>query len=689
MRSIKVLFLLVLTAVGLVGWRHLTAPPPLWTERDAELEALILADTITADAASWKEWSSRAFVPALVLDAIGDQFVGAKYAMPMGGSSNDGTFQLTLESFDLTGGDAWLEGRVGIGIRYGPGRLHQEWADTVARVIVRALILPRGRVADTFYVRVVPIAIAPQVSWRKWTLETAERALVAEALAAGVVQAFADHLVLPIVLPESPVLSTKFSSRSNLAFGGGGSTNIIVDYPGETATLALPFDFALASPKGLWLIARKQGAPALVAPLPAKGEATAEEVEALRRRISTRFAEWDAGANTTIAVSPATLQGVLKQLLPPAAPKDISIRTENSDGAIGSIKNVRSEFVDNASAELRPASNAFASGTLTMGAVSFALGDRALRLSIPVSITAKAALDLHLNPTLRIGSGIGAAFDANGVSEASLVATFSGEHKALKEGQAVVLQPLLSCQRVQMDITSDLSLGLEKHKVGVRLQQHVGGDPMEPAVLLDDVPLFAPYPPTDIGSTAVLQWPAARLVIQFTPVEAVLGLSGLSVSTAVTLGRDAEPADSSAFKTRLANLEKQRADLRQALKDAAPTSRCNDPAEVALLADGFEIGPNGDGVLFVRKMIALAGEVNADMMAQTERWLKDLADPTKPPQPAPDLGQAVLNRIASSAGDEARRFGIAPPPVPPPVPPPAPTGNPVQDVSNILSWRPW
>lgn len=73
---LKAVVLLALGAVGVWGWSHLSRPAPLWTERRGQLEALVVADTVTADQKSWRDWSSRMFVPISALDAIGQQYVG-------------------------------------------------------------------------------------------------------------------------------------------------------------------------------------------------------------------------------------------------------------------------------------------------------------------------------------------------------------------------------------------------------------------------------------------------------------------------------------------------------------------------------------------------------------------------------------------------------------------------------------
>ena len=683
MRAFKVFVFLILVTAAIFAWRYITRPAPLWTERRAQLEALLIADAVTTDKPGWNNWAVRAFVPIRTIDAIGQQFVGTTFTTPLGGTdsngSYEGTFKLTLDSFALTGRESWLESTLALAIAFVPDRAHHEWTNVTAHIVLRAMVVPQRRVGQTFYIRIVPTEIAPQLSWRKWRLEVPEESLAGQAIGAGAVLAFADRLLLPIALPESPELSTKIASRDRTTFPGGGWTDVVVDYAGINALLPLPFDVGVSTRQGLWLIGRQRGAPAFTPPLVKNGEGTADRIEQLRKQVATKLREWTVPSNVSIQASAATLRDVVKRLLPPGNPIALSIKTENAQGDIGKIENVRSEYVDNGSVRVRPANNTFANGVLTLTPGSAVLDSNSLTVPVSAQLASTASLNVHIKPTIAIGDGIGVTFDAQGSSAGSLDATLTAEIRSVAPGRSAVLQPALACKRVQIDITSEFELPpTQKHRVGIRRQQHVGGKRMEPGVLIDSLPLFASYPPPtpeqQRDSKSKVNWPAARLTFTFDPDRVEVGSSGLAVSASASVSRDSEPEDSETHQKRLAEIDMKRNELRNALRDAAPESQCKDPEEVALIADNIEVGPNNDAVRFVQKVTAMAVAAGDETAKRTKQWFTDaVANPTNPPPPPPSFGQAMVEQVTKQVG------------LPPPPSPPSPTrvdGNCI--VKNVL-----
>ena len=321
---------------------------------------------------------------------------------------------------------------------------------------------------------------------------------------------------------------------------------------------------------------------------------------------------------------------------------------------------MRSGYVDNASVRVRPANDKFANGTLTLTPGSAVLHSNSVAIPVSAQLASTASLNVHVKPTIAISDGIGVTFDAKGSSAASLEAALTAEIRSVGPGRSAVLQPALAGKRVQLANTSAFELPpTQTHRVGMRRQQHVGGQRMEPGVLIDSLPLFASYPPPtpeqQKDSESKVNWPAARLTFTFDPDRAEIGSSGLTVSASATVSRDSEPEDSDTHKKRLAEIDTKRNELRKALRDSAPESQCKDPEEVALIADGFELGPNNDGVRFLQKVFAMAASAGEATAKRAEQWFTDAkANPATPP---PDLGQAAVEQLAKQVG------APAPPPV--------------------------
>jgi hypothetical protein len=273
---------------------------------------------------------------------------------------------------------------------------------------------------------------------------------------------------------------------------------------------------------------------------------------------------------------------------------------------------MRDDLLGEISLVVSPDNEHFASADINIGSSVVGWSDKGLTASIPISVKAKAQAHVHFN-TAFVGGGIGTSLGINGDASSTLNMSASFTIRDTSAGRALVVQPLIECQRVAIDAVTDVNLGIIKATtVGIRLKKHVGGERMQPVILIDSLTRAIPFPHANIPEGSSIKWPSVTLTMTFDPKLATASATNLTLEAAASVSRSDQPLDT----------KEKKAELASALLAAAPTSNCSDPEEVAALIAGTEIGPNNEVVKWVGKALAEGKRVADETKKEIEKFAK-------------------------------------------------------------------
>lgn len=599
-----------------------------WSQGAAELEALQLARQITDAGSAPSEWSTRLFIPVSALQAVAEQFVGGEARIAHGAADAEGKragqFVLRLTHLEIASAMGWLRPKLELELSYSPERERPAWAEAKLTIHLEAMILPKVNAEGQRLaaVHLVPIRVAPAVEWQGLTFDT--RHLFDQAIAAKIYTTLADRLALPVPAPNNLALSTAVGSREHAPFKGGGSVDVTVNYPGVALMRQFPLRVALPTPWGVWLLgdpARQIKAVPAVTSEPATVDA---EVVRQRTEIGSRLTAWQrTDGQFFAAIKGELLRDVVSDVLPPRAPRRLELRTANATGEIDRLRVMRDNLLGEVALEVRPEGSDFARADMDIGNAAVSWSSRGIAAKLPLSAVAHAQVHLHFH-TGNIGGGMGTSVGIDGAAQSELSINAQAALVETGKGRAFIIQPVIACQRVQIDLTTKVELAIIKApKVGIRLHKHVGGDRMRPLVLLDDIVRSIPYPRSGPGSDVSFSWPASAITLQMHPNNLVADETTLTMGARLVIGRTRDVPSAEAM------IQRQR-ELAELLFTKAPASPCTEPEEIAALIAGAEAGPNNELVVFAKRALAegkrIADETKKEVEKLVERPLDSIKD---------------------------------------------------------------
>jgi hypothetical protein len=598
----------------------------------AEAASLSFTSWVLETGARPEAWDTRAFLPVAAIRDLAGALAGLEFVATQGKRDDaghyDGRFVIRLDQLIVETGTSQLRPQLAVTASYVPDRVDHWWSSARVALKIEAQFMPvvgadpkTGNAAVK--VLVVPTSIRPILSWNPIEIFSAAR-VVSEILAAGVLLKYGDELSLMAPAIKSPLrVETKIDSTSHSKFAKDGGFDLQVRMGGPTFERLVEADVPLVTSRGIWILGRagqQLPNPIVLPDDPAELQKTADQ---LRLAVAAKIGAFErSDAIAEVRISNRQIMEIAAEIKQPWKPGQnvIDISSANANGTIADAFLLKDEFLGNVGLTVTPRVQDFLSGAATVHPPQFQwIPGTGLSATVAASARATASLHVHL-ATGAVGGGVGKDVDLRGETDIALSALLKLEKRETSAGTAVVLQPHLSCTRIEIDVNPATREDIIKEAwialkpFGVRVKRSVGGGQQTPSIVLDSLATAYVFGDADGDSSGKESFFRRKGVqVSWTINDVQVQDDGLLILAGVAVGPGpVEPGTIS---------DAAKAALKEALKASAPDVPCEpeDSYALLLLANQVEIGPNNEIVVLIKRLVAEGVHVADETKKEIEK----------------------------------------------------------------------
>ena len=659
------------TATIAAVWTLYFQPIVLQETLKTEGASLALALWVLEQGGRPEDWENRAYLPTATVQKLADALLSVEYVSRQGKRDEqgayDGSFVIRLDAVSLTTQAGQLEPKLTVTARYQPDRVDHWWGGATVKLDLAALFMPEVRVDPETQTRsvalqIVPTRIEPSLSWQPVRAVLVGK-MISEMASAGVFVGLGEKLSLAAPMIREPLkLEVQTDNTTNAKFEGDrGSYDLRTRLAGPTLERTIEANVPLFTANGLWLL----GHPGRSLPAPPDGfdvgDNLKKRVEDLKRDVAQMIGPFDRNDDIVeIRLSNRPLMEIAKEIQTPAVAAQLvmSISSANANGVIKDTYLFKDKLLGDLGLIVRPRVADFVTGSVRFQSptLSWVTGE-GLKADISASANVTASTNIHLS-TAFVGGGIGKNVDLFGETRASLPVSLRLEHRKTAAGEAIVLQPLLGCSAIEMDVNpatrEDIikELWVALKPVGVRIKRKIGGGRHAPSILLDNLPAIRQIGVVEGEETN--KPGAAPDYLRAKHIQMAWTIAGLDVQgdgLLMRAGLEVQPVEANPWRAS----EPDKMALKDALLAAAPDIPCeaDDSYALLLVGNGVEVGPDNEIINLTTKPIETIAKFPENAIREAGKGLENLGKAGE--KVVQDAGKAGENLI-QEAGKTIERL---------------------------------
>jgi hypothetical protein len=459
-------------------------------------------------------------------------------------------------------------------------------------------------------------------------------------------------------------IEAKVDSKTHSDFDKGGGYDLRVQLDGPTFERPIEADIPIVTSRGIWMLGqpgRPLPKPAVLPTNPAELQKT---VDQLRLSVAEKLKPFDrTDGIAEVRISNRQILDMAKEIRQPwkDGKNKININSANATGTIANTFLLKDDLLGDIGLTVTPRVPDFVRGEVDVQPPQLEwVPGTGLSSTVSAGARVTASGHTHLS-TGRVGGGIGKDFDLIGETSIALPVSLKLEKRVTAAGTAVVLQPQLSCKRIEIDVNPATREDIIKEAwialkpFGVRVKRNVGGGQQAPSILLDSLPSTFVFgeKPDDRKPKKDTYLRYKELQVSWTIEDIQVQNDGLSLRAGATVER--KLAEASELKTR-----------RDALKDLLLKSAPNIPCEpedayaLILLNNQVEIGDKNEVVIFIKRAFKEGKHIADETKKEIEKLAKT---PFQSIVDAPDNiireGGKGLENLGKAIGDAGQAVGNA------------------------------
>jgi hypothetical protein len=552
---------------------------------------------------------------------------------------------------------------------YVPDRVDHWWSKARVALTIDAQFMPAVQTDPAtgktdVKLLVVPTSIRPSLSWNPIEIFSAGH-VVSEIVAAGVLLKYGEELALVAPAIKSPLkIEAKVDSKSHSDFDKGGGYDLQVKLDGPTFERLVVADVPLVTSQGIWMLGQSGRPLPKPVTLPSGPSELQKTVDQLRLSVAEKLKPFDrTDGIAEVRVSNRQILDMANEIKQPwkDGKNKINISSANANGTIASAFLLKDNLLGDVGLTVTPRVQDFVRGEVNFQPPQLGwVPGTGLSSTVAASAKVTASGHTHLS-TGAVGGGIGKDIDLIGETSIALPVSLKLEKRVTASGTAVVLQPQLSCTRIEIDVNPSTREDIIKEAwialkpFGVRVKRNVGGGQQAPSILLDSLPSTYVFgEKADDGKPKKDSYFRYKeLQVSWAIDDVQVQSDGLSMRARATV----EPK-----LTEVSEINKRRDALKEALLKSAPNVPCEpeDAYTLLLLDNQVEIGSNNEVVILIKKIFKEGKHVAEETKKEIEKLAKT---PFQSVADAPDNiireGGKGLENVAKGIEDAGKALGNA------------------------------
>ncbi|MES0071825.1 hypothetical protein [Mesorhizobium sp. M0058] len=664
--------LAVTIAVGVI-WYAYFRPIIIQGTLKSEAASLSFVSSMLESGARPEDWENRAYLPTTSINNLAASLTGLEFVVSQGKRDEagryDGAFVISLNSVSFETRAAQLRPRLSVTARYVPDRVDHWWSNAFVALTIDAQLMPAAQTDPAtgrtdVKLLVIPTSIRPSLSWNPFEIFSAGE-VASEIVAAGVLLKYGEELALAVPAIKSPIkIEARVDSKSHSDFDKGGGYDLQVKLDGPTFERLIVADVPLVTSQGIWMLGQSERPLPKPVALPSDPSELQKTVDKLRLSVAEKLKPFDRiDGIAEVRVSNQQILDLASEIQRPwkNGQNKIIISSANASGTIASAFLLKDDLLGDVGLTVTPRIQDFVHGEVSVQPPQLGwVPGTGLSSTVAASAKVTASGHIHLS-TGAVGGGIGKDIDLIGETSIALPVSLKPEKRVTPSGTAVVLQPQLSCVRIEIDVNPMTREDFIKEAwialkpFGVRVKRNVGGGQQAPSILLDSLPstyILGEKP--DAGKPkkdSYFQY--KELQVSWTIDDVQVQSNGLSMRARPTV--EPELAEAS-------EIDKQRDALKEAVLNSAPNVPCapEDAYALLLVDNQVEIGSNNEVVVFIKKIFKEGGHVAEESKKEIEKLAKT---PFQSIVDAPDNvireGGKGLENVAKGIEDAGKAAGEA------------------------------
>jgi len=631
----------VMIAVGLI-WYNYFRPIIIEGALKSEAASLSFASSILEGGSRPEDWENRAYLPTTTINDLARSLTGLEFVASQGKRDEagryDGAFVISLDNLSFETGTAQLRPRLSVTARYVPDRVDHWWSNARAALTIDARLMPAVQTDATtgrtdVKLLIVPTSIRPSLSWNPIEIFSAGR-IVSEIVAAGVLLKYGEDLTLVVPAIKAPLkIEAKVDSKSHSKFDKGGGYDLQAKLDGPTFERLIIADVPLVNSRGIWMLGQAGRALPKPVTLPSDPAELRKIVEQLRLSVTEKLKPFDrADSIVEVRVSNRQILDLAKEIQQPwkDGKNKINISSANANGTIATAFLLKDDLLGDVGLTVTPRVQDFLRGEVSVAPPQLGwVPGTGLSSTVAASAKMTASGHIHLS-TGAVGGGIGKDIDLIGETSIALPVSLKLEKRVTPSGTAVVLQPQLSCRRIEIDVNPSTREDIIKEAwialkpFGVRVKRNVGGGRQAPSILIDSQPSIhalgekvdAGKPKADNGK------PKKDSYLKYKELQVSWAIDDVQVQDDGLSIRAKAIVEPKLLET--SEIDKRRDALKEALLNSAPNVPCEPEDDYALLLAGnqVEIGSNNEVVVFIKRIFKEGGHVADETKKEIEKLAK-------------------------------------------------------------------
>lgn len=631
---LKIFLGIICLAFAIVGawgiWLRLATIP---VEYAAHASAMAYTDQLLQAGANPEDWDTRVFLPMEVIRAAAKVVEGAEFIVNQGEQDKEGryvgAFVTTVQRLAVKSDNSQISAEVQAILRYKSDRESPWWRGATASITIRARFLPvPGDSKTSAQLRIAPVSVEFRAGWNPFAVATSK--FISEALAQQIFQGFSRQLYVPVPpLTGNLKFDLKIDKRERSRFNVEGGYDLVARLNGPTLKKAVTASYPLITSAGVWMLGGKQPVFSNSSALPDGVTDAAAELTRRFDRLSPRLRPFETTTNLVeVRISNKPIMELVAQVAGPAGNPIryvTDIRAENASGVIAEAHMLKANLLGDVGVKVTPQHAQFASGSIvtSVGPVAW-LESKGLSAHARVSANARAAVHYHIS-TGKVGGGVGGDTTLEGSANGNVDINIEIAKRTTPAGDAIVLIPIFSCSRIEVDVYSQAALlnaaWVKVGRLGVRIKRNIGGGEIPPTIILDSLPRLYSLAPAETERRANaaaredIRFSHRSMMVTWAPKEVLVEKDGIRATAAISIKASDEASE---------HLSTNAADeLDKLLRQMPPSTLCPTNQELALLVDNQEIGPNGEVMRFVGEMIKAGKRVAEETKKEFEKLKKD------------------------------------------------------------------
>jgi hypothetical protein len=662
--------LIVTVAVGAI-WYSYFSPIILQGALKSEAASLSFVSAILESGPRPEDWENRAYLPTSAINDLAKSLKGLEFVASQGKRDEagryDGSFVISLDTLSFETGTSQLRPRLSVTARYVPDRVDHWWSNARVALTIDAQLMPAvqtdpatGR-ADVKLL-VMPTSIRPSLSWNPIEILSAGQ-IVSEIVAAGVLLKYGEEFALVVPNVKAPLkIEANVDSKSRSNFDKGGGYDLQAKLDGPAFERLIVADVPLVNSQGIWMLGqagRTLPKPTIVPSDPTELEKIVEQLRLSANEKIKPFARADGIIE--VRISNRQILDLAREIKKPwkDGQNKINISSANANGTIANAFLLKDDLLGDVGLIATPRVPDFLRGEVSVSPPQLDwVPGTGLSATVAASAKMTASGHIHLS-TGAVGGGIGKDIDLIGETGIALTVSLKLEKRVTPSGTAVVLQPQLSCRRIEIDVNPSTREDIIKEAwitlkpFGVRVKRNVGGGRQAPSVLIDSLPfVFA------IGEKFEAEKPKKDSYLKYKELQVSWAIEDVQVQNEGLSIRAQAIVESKLEES--SEIAKRRDNLKEALLSSAPSVPCepDDAYALLLLENQVEIGSNNEVVVFIKRVFREGGHVADETKKEIEKLAKT---PFQSVVDAPDNiireGGKGLENVAKGIEDAGKAVG--------------------------------